>query len=103
VQDGGLCIGRHASVGGGGGGKVCISLLLFQEYYFEVMLKLGKFNSGPDHFSRILTGEDAGNLDDNLPDVHLFAIQMVDDYFTYIVQFMSTGVAPPKFTTVHKK
>jgi hypothetical protein len=53
--------------------------------------------------SHILTGGDAGNVDDSLPYAHLFAVQLVDDYFAYIVQFLSTGVAPPKFTIAHKK
>jgi hypothetical protein len=48
-------------------------------------MKPGKFNSELDHLSCILSGEDAGNLDDNLPDVHLFLVQMVDDYFADIV------------------
>jgi hypothetical protein len=87
----------------GGGGKICRWILLFQEYDFEVIVKPGKLNSGPDHLSHILTGEDAGNLDDSLPDAHLFVVQMVDDYFTDIVQFLSTGVAPPNFTTAQKK
>jgi hypothetical protein len=38
-----------------------------------------------------------------LPDAHLFAVQMVDDYFADIVQFLSTRVAPPEFTVAQKK
>jgi hypothetical protein len=72
------------------GGRICRWFLLFQEYDFEVIVKPGKLNAGPDHLSHILSGEDAGNLDDSLPDAHLFAVQMVDDYFTDIVQFLST-------------
>jgi hypothetical protein len=85
------------------GGRICRWLLLFQEYDFEVIVKPGKFNSGPDHLSCILSGEDAGNLDDSFPDAHLFAIQMVEDYFADIVQFFSTGVAPSEFTVAQKK
>jgi hypothetical protein len=44
-------------------------------------VKPGKLNTGPDHLSQILIGDDVGNLDDNLPDVHLFSVQMVDDHF----------------------
>jgi hypothetical protein len=68
-----------------------------------VIVKPGRLNSGPDHLSLILIGEDAGNLDDSLPNVHLFTVHMVDDYFTDIVQFLSIGVAPSKFTTAQKK
>jgi hypothetical protein len=55
---------------------------LFQEYDFEVVVKPGKLNVGPDHLSCILLGEDAGNLDDILLDAQLFAFKMVDDYFS---------------------
>jgi hypothetical protein len=52
---------------------------LFQEFDFEVIVKPGKLNAGPDHLSHILSIEDAWNLDDSLSDVHLFVVQMVDD------------------------
>jgi hypothetical protein len=44
-----------------------------------------------------LLGEDVGNLDENLPNVQLFAIKMVDKYLKYIVHFLSTGIAPSYF------
>jgi hypothetical protein len=72
------------------GGRICRWLLLFQEYDFEVIVKPGKLNAGPDHLSWILTGEDAGNLDDSLPDAQLFSVKMVDDQFAEIVQYLST-------------
>jgi hypothetical protein len=76
---------------------------MFQEYDFEVVVKPGKLNAGPDHLSCILSGEDVGNLDDNLPDAQLFAVKMVDDYFTDIMQFLSTGMAPSDMTVAQKK
>jgi hypothetical protein len=33
-------------------------------------------------------------LDDRFPDAQLFAVRMVDDYFSYIVQFLNTCMAP---------
>ena len=49
------------------GGKIYQFLLLFQEYDFEVIMKLGKLNFRPDHLSRIETREEPTNIDDNLP------------------------------------
>jgi len=46
---------------------------------FEVIVKPGKLNSGPNHLSCILIGEDLENLDDSLPDTHLFIVHMVDN------------------------
>jgi hypothetical protein len=78
------------------GGRICRWLLLFQGYDFEVIVKPKKLNVGLDHLSRILTGEDVGNVDYNFPDAQLFTVRMVDDYFTNIVEFLNKGVAPPK-------
>jgi len=33
------------------GGCICMWLLLFQEYDFEVIVKPGCLNAGPDHLS----------------------------------------------------
>jgi hypothetical protein len=68
-----------------------------------VIVKPWKFNLGTNHLSCIPIGEDAGNLDDSLLDAHLFAIQMVNDYFTYINQYFIIGVAPPVFTIAQNK
>jgi hypothetical protein len=80
------------------GGRICRWLLLFQEYEFEVNVKPGKLNVGPDQLLCILSGEDAGNIDDSLPYAHLFAIQMVDDFFADIAQLLSIGIAPSDMT-----
>jgi len=50
------------------GGRICRWLLLFQEYDFEIIVKPGRLNVGPDHLSRIGTSEEPTNLEDNLPD-----------------------------------
>jgi hypothetical protein len=64
------------------GGRICIWLLLFQEYDFKCIVNPGKLNERPSHFSWIMIGEDEGNLDYSLPDAHLFSVQMVDDHFS---------------------
>ena len=50
-------------------GKIYRWLLLFQEFDFEVIVKPGRLNVGPNHLSRIESGEDPTNLEDNFPDV----------------------------------
>jgi len=44
------------------GGRICQWLLLFQEYDFEVVVKPGSLNAGPDHLSLIETSEEPTNL-----------------------------------------
>jgi hypothetical protein len=43
------------------------------------------------------------NLEDNFPEVKLFSIQMDDEYFVDIIQYLSTGTAPQEYNTVQKK
>jgi hypothetical protein len=50
------------------GGRICRWLLLFQEYDFEIVVKPGRMNKGPDHLSRLEHGEEPTNLDDMLLD-----------------------------------
>ena len=80
------------------GGRICRWLLLFQEYDFEIIVKPGKLNAGPNHLSRIDSGEEASNLEYNFPDAHLFSIQITDEYYEDIIHFLTTGWAPVEFT-----
>jgi hypothetical protein len=76
------------------GGIICRWLLLFQEFGFEVIVKPGKLNTGPDHLSRVTNGEEPANIEDTFLDAQLFSVQIVDDYFTEIIQYLSIGTAP---------
>ena len=67
------------------GGNICIWLLLFQEYDFEIVVKPRTLNAGPGHLSRLQTGEEPTNIEDNLPDSQLFAIIVEDDHFIDII------------------
>jgi hypothetical protein len=80
------------------GGRICIRILLFQEYDFEIILKPGRMNKGPNHLSRLEHGEDPTSLEDALSDEKLLAIRNIDDHFVEIVQFPSTRMAPSEYT-----
>ena len=88
------------------GGNICIWLLLFQEFDFEVVFKPSRLNVELDHLSRIESGEEPTIMEDNLPDTQLFAIHMMDDQnhdFNTIIQFLSTRYAPEGMSTNQKK
>jgi len=85
------------------GGKICRWLLLFQEYDFEIIVKLGRLNVGPNHLSRLEIGEEPTNIEDNIPNAQLFAIIIIDDHFGDIIQILNIGMAPSEYTTKHKK
>jgi hypothetical protein len=85
------------------GGNICRWLLLFQEYDFEIIVKLGRLNAGPDHLSRLESGEEPVSLENYLPDAQLFSIQIVDDHFQDIIQFLITRTTPESYTTQQKK
>jgi hypothetical protein len=74
------------------GGRICRWLLLFQEFDFEVIVKPGKLNAGPDHLSRVTNGEEPTNLEDNFPDAQLFSVHVADEYFIDIIEYLSTGL-----------
>ena len=80
------------------GGKICRWILLFQEFDFEVIVKPGRLNEGPDHVSRIESGEEQTSLEDNLPDAQLCAVTVIDKNFEAIIHLLSTGYVPEGFT-----
>jgi hypothetical protein len=85
------------------GGRICRWLLLFQEFDFEVIVNPGKLNAGLDHLSRVMNGEEPTNLEDKFPYTQLFSIQIINEYFIDIIQYLSTGTAPQEYNTVQKK
>jgi hypothetical protein len=62
------------------GGRICICLLLFQEYDFEIIFKPRRMNKGPNHLLRLEHGEEPTNLEDTLPDAQLLTIRKIDDH-----------------------
>jgi hypothetical protein len=67
------------------GGKICRWILLFQEYDFEIIVKPGKINKGPDHLLRLEHGEEPTILEDTLPYAQLLTVINIDDHFANIV------------------
>ena len=49
------------------GGRIYRWLLLFQEFHFEIVVKPGRLNVGPDHLSHIENGEEPTNIDNGIP------------------------------------
>ena len=85
------------------GGKICRWLLLFQEFDFEIVVKLGRLNSDLDHLYCIENREEATNIDDGLPDAQSFHFDIADDHYAPIIQFLATGVALEDMSTRQKK
>ena len=80
-------------------GRIFRWLLLFQEFEFEVVVRPGKLNVGPNHLSRIDIGEEPTGVDDDLPDAHLFQIEVVLAELEEIAQFLEHGHAPEGMST----
>lgn len=64
--------------------------ILFQDYTFEVIVKLGKLNVGPDQLSQLESGETRGSVVDKLLDVDMFWVEAIPNYFEDIVVFLAT-------------
>jgi len=85
------------------GGRICRSLLLFQDFDFEVVVNPGRLNLGPNHLFRITNREEPSSLEDNFPNAQLFSVHIVDEYFADIIEFLSTRFSPKEFSTAQKK
>jgi hypothetical protein len=75
-------------------GRICRWFLLFQAFSFEVIVKPGRCNVGPNHLSRLESGESGRAVDDQLLDAYLFRVEAIPEYLEDIVVFLSTEVCP---------
>ena len=85
------------------GGKIYRWLLLFQDFDFEIVVKPRWLNTGPDHLSHIENGEEPTNIDDGFPDTQLFRVDIIDDRYAPIIQFLAISVTLEDMTTSQKK
>ena len=60
-------------------------------------------NAGPNHLSWIETGEEPTNIDDGFLDTQLFCVDIADDRYAPIIQFLATGISPENLSTSQKK
>lgn len=58
---------------------------------------------GPDHLLRVHTGEEPTDIDDDLPNAHLFRFEEVLEELAYIVQFLQDGKSPDGLLEKRKK
>ena len=65
-------------------------------------MKPGHLNAGPDHLSWIETGGEPKNIEEELLDAQLFRVDIEDDYYAHIIQFLATGIAPEEFSISKK-
>lgn len=83
--------------------RICRWLLLFQEFEFEVIIRPGKANVGPDHFSSVESGEDLTGIEDDLPDAYLFKVEEIPSELAEIRQYLQEGKAPDHYSEEKKK
>ena len=60
-------------------------------------------NAGLDHLSRIETDEELTNIDDGFPYAKVFRVDIADDHYAPINQFLAIGVALEDMSTSQKK
>jgi len=75
-------------------GRICRWLLLFHEFSFEVIVKPRRCNIGPNHLSRLESGESGRVVDDQLPYVDLFRVESISKYLEDKEIFLSKGACP---------
>lgn len=79
-------------------GRICRWLLLFHKFEFDIVVRPRRENAGPDHLSRLETGEEAIGIEDELPDTHLFKLEAVPQELADIAQFLEEGKAPEELS-----
>ena len=84
-------------------GRICRWLLLFQEFEFEVIIRPSKENVGPDHLSKVESGEDPTGIDDDLPDAHLFRVEEIPAELEEIGQYLQEGKSLDHYSEKKKK
>jgi len=84
-------------------GIICRWLLLFQEFSFEVIVKPGRCNVGPNHLSKLESAESGGAVDDQLPNENFFQIEAIPEYIEDIDVFLGTGTYTKTYSTTHKR
>jgi hypothetical protein len=77
--------------------------LLFQEFEFDIIIRPGKKNVRPDHLSRLETGEDPTDIEDDLPDAHLFHVEATPKYLEEIKNFWKRGRHPKISQQIKRK
>ena len=82
-------------------GRICRWFLLFQEFEFEVIIRLGKENVGPNHLSKVKLGEDPTRIDDDLPDAYLFRVEAILEELVETGQYLQEE--RPRIITQKKK
>ena len=76
---------------------------MFKEYDFEVVVKPRHLNVGLDHLLQIETREEPTNLEERLPNTHLFVVRIIDSHFDDIIHFLTTSTDPKRYTSQQKK
>jgi len=84
-------------------GRRCRGLLLFQEFTFEVVFKLGRLNVGPDHLSRLETGENDGSIDNWSPDADLSRIEAIPNDLEEIVTLLTADSCPKGYMAMQSR
>lgn len=68
-----------------------------------MVVRPGRENVRPNHLSRLEIGEDAIGIEDELPDAHLFRIEVVPQELADKTQFLEEGRALEDLSERQKK
>ena len=74
---------------------------MLQEFDLEINDKKGNDNVIADHLSRLekpIEDERGTQIEENFPDKKLFQVSIQVPWYADIVNFLSCGIMPPKFS-----
>lgn len=84
-------------------GRIARWVLLLQEFNFTVQVRPGKQHANADHLSRLSMVEAIEPIDDNLPDAHIFNVDIIHLEYVGIIHYLTQEEFPVDFIEKQKK
>lgn len=77
-------------------GRLARWVLLLQEFDFTIVVRLGKSHGNADNISRLepLAIEALQPLDDQLPDAHIFEVDIIQPEYAEILNYLRSNITP---------
>src|SRR5690242_18274530 len=78
-------------------------MLLLQEFNFTINVRLGKQHANADHLSRLSNILGNEPINDALPDVQLFVVDVITSEYGELIQYLTFQTFPSSYNEKQKK
>ena len=85
------------------GGQIARWILLLQEFDFDVDVRPGKKHANADFLSRLSKEVSPTSIDDNLPDAHLFNVDIILAEYADVLYYLKNNTFSLEYTDKQKQ